>query len=411
MKLIIDEPSIVQNPTIPVRWCLSEEEIELLPRRKGADNNFVLLITKYENGKEDRRLIPCREVMTFVTFNWPGKNSLHAQIVGAGNVQEMKEYFLRKNNRYQYANYIFFKEDGGLGDIPYSIYSIRSVRYEIIVSAEFFAKKPPAWLERWVNFGYEYPAVDQCQLRRRMILAFSLKPIFIVLCLFVRFLCALGWIALLILLGVREIDFSVSIHPWRTALRDIHKNCSAYIQDRTRINLWWIWDCNQKRRSRAWILLAPFIFMSITVALETVRRYFGVTVDQYPTFLVKTSWEILSLKMVIDAFILLGVIFVSSLAVFMGREIYEKNKPKLKTLKTIKQKEKQRKAKQKMLSMEAREQRQKQLMEKEFLAAYNPISCSVAPEKASLETLPPQLKTIHLRFLDIKARLCKPFAG
>ena len=39
------------------------------------------------------------------------------------------------------------------------------------------------------------------------------------------------------------------------------------------------------------------------------------------------------------------------------------------------------------------------------------LDCCLVPQEITLGNLPSRKKTIHLRFLDLKSKVCRPFAG
>ncbi len=52
------------------------------------------------------------------------------------------------------------------------------------------------------------------------------------------------------------------------------------------------------------------------------------------------------------------------------------------------------------------EQEKEELKYEEF----EPLICDGAELKAKIDDLPPERRTINLKFLDLKAKVCKPFA-
>jgi hypothetical protein len=48
---------------------------------------------------------------------------------------------------------------------------------------------------------------------------------------------------------------------------------------------------------------------------------------------------------------------------------------------------------------------------KKFDKVYAPLVCAGVPRKPELSALPPERRTIRLRFLALKQKVCKPFAS
>lgn len=389
MELIVNTSSAIQNPTIPARWCLSQEELELL-KEEGAPNIHILLVVLYENGKEERFLIPWKQVMTYVEFKWPGKSILLAQVVRTEDehLLNMQKFYLEKSHRYEYDYDIFeYGEKGKFRDLEYNDYGrMPETRCEVEVSKEFFAKQPPEWLRRWANLWFDYSAIDQCQLRRRMILALTAQPICVFLWLIGRSICAFGWIAFLFLGGLRRIKFSVLAHPWKSALGDIHHDCRRYLSGSYSWDSWFRFDGKEEKRPWYWLLIHPFLLLPIITIMEIVRRTIG-----FSDFLKDSASPIVAI-LVFVAIVFFGVWCKDEWDKRSNRKYHEKMRRKR--------------------DREAAQVNQLELLrQKEFDLVSSVVACSATPREVSLETLPPQMRTFRLRYLDLKARLCRPFAG
>ena len=237
LKLMIEEKDrAVQNAITPLRWCVEREVIEELKQRGIRNPHLLLLIfhlgdayigdnddlayDEYWSWRSDveRKLIPLDRLMDYVQFQRSGKHRVIATIVG-GNATI--------KNRYLYKRFLWSGDDCYLSDlrlvdqrgrldsrfISSYMFNTGNAEIDIVVPDGLFANEPPEWEKKWVNLWYESPAKDQCHYRKRRLLAYTIKPplalmwySFIIL---VRYIAA----AFLLMCGMKRIDFGPLIHP------------------------------------------------------------------------------------------------------------------------------------------------------------------------------------------------------
>ena len=171
VKQITSEDSVVT-----ARWCICPDKIQEL-RESGAKNLHILIVIKPKGGGvEQRRVIPVEEEMAYLSFLSPGMHTVQATLVwSTGEAKKMRKRLLKKHTRNEYAAYVL-DDEGKLRDdeafwnhYQVNAHKVGHAEIDIDVPEEFFAKEPPKWLSKWVNFGHKYDPVDQCSFRRRFI--------------------------------------------------------------------------------------------------------------------------------------------------------------------------------------------------------------------------------------------------
>lgn len=54
--------------------------------------------------------------------------------------------------------------------------------------------------------------------------------------------------------------------------------------------------------------------------------------------------------------------------------------------------------------------REQEMFKLRYETEFEPLLCDGRDLKPSIADLPPERRTVHLRFLDLKAKVCRPFA-
>ncbi len=226
------------SPVLPVRWCISRQMAEILHQRQGdmiGKPMIVITIVREVEGEDGlkkgrevaRHLYPLDQFMAYVPFRSAGDHTLHATVLWASqrigcDWKKIRANLFRKGWSGDYLHSFitydgFFRGD----DMSSSFYNRGHAQLSVTIDAKFFAKEPPEWLKWWVNLWHYDLPVDQCSFRRRMIGAFTVQPpliaLWIVFAAFSRTLGALVATSL----GSRQVGWSAIVHPLRDSFNDI----------------------------------------------------------------------------------------------------------------------------------------------------------------------------------------------
>lgn len=426
MRIVIGNTE-AQNALMPIRWCLTLQEADGL--RHNLDETYVLVVTRHvATDQEERFLFPVDRLMGYITFRRPGKHRVMAFIVQLGDedskksligstrvvldpatsatvqteeerlghtyeqireaaekafddqiatatstddqneeVEQVREVGAEEEQALENWRIVRRKWDSSMN----SWWSLKYGTEEIIaVDPHFFAKDPPdKW---WLNFIL--PAVEnQCVTRGRRMFAYTIQipivlfgSIFIAL---VRALIALGFAAF----GLRGTKWSPVIHPfrdeWSLIWEGTKKQNSVFL-------------CSKDGQRRPAIIRVLYLRNLLTVL-------FWVGLTAVAIFLVIEYYHLIPLWVrVVVGVILAFIAIVGAITLAVNWA------PIKRWLEDQQRKE---------------DARQKEIQDKKLESELEVLSCD-GNFLPSIKALPRQKRTFHLRFMDTKARVCKPYA-
>ena len=238
LRLIFDASEPTQQASLKLQWCVSPHALETL---RNAGNFAPQLCIIVENGSREhemRYVIPLLQVQTRIDFFQPGKHRIIAFIAPSGVGSEYFAKFFRRHQMWDggfyvgLVNYWLTKNenlDQRIDRRPdvFGQDGIGPVVAEIDVADGFFAKPPPAWERWWINLWYERRPRDQCQLRRRMMLAFTIQPpvifLWVLLTSIMRAFVGLSCV----LFAQRGICWTAVVRPFAHTTRDVWEDTSS----------------------------------------------------------------------------------------------------------------------------------------------------------------------------------------
>ena len=184
-------------------------------------------------------------------------------------------------------------------------------------------------------------------------------------------------------------------HPFGEDVKDIWS-------DRGRSYI--LYDKKKKQREEWSILLLPFtpIVLEILFVMLTIG-HFIVTAPKTPTWaaLVKSALWAAKMAIILPIYTTLGAIVlvaIVTVCIFLGKKI---NKKQFTSFSFLHKRWEARKIR--------RQEKQRLALSKEFEEIFAGVVFKGGPIRVSLDALPEDKQTIRLRFLDLKAKVCKPF--
>src|SRR3989339_276166 len=401
MKLVTNSDT-AGNPTVAIRWCLVPEEIAYLKDNK-ISNPHIFLVIVNNKKQVDRQLIPISDLMTYVSFRRAGDNMVFATIVwDINSLKDLRKYYIGKD-KYGYKNSFYDKDLDTITDT----YGYGLDAITVNVSADFFAPEPAEWEKKWVNLWFETKPKDQCQFRKRRILAYTIQPFLVLLyIIWLTLFRALSALFLVVIRTRTKVNFAPIIHPFKNDNEDVwHESLNAGRN---------IYLRKKDNTEREDYTIAGVLFHPITVIVLSAIL---LMIDLAGTKIFLGWWSYLVGSLVVGVSIIVVVLIIFGLGDVVkwlagNIKSWRKKTSKDRRLeKARRQKAKYaQEAKAKKLAEEAKEraiQTNLDRLNKEFAL----ISCDSGPLVPKLAALPKEKRTIHLRFLDLKARVCKPFAG
>jgi len=174
-ELIVgDTGGEILNGDVPVRWCVTPALVKELEDDKIVDPH-ILLVSANDKGREmQRQLVPITELMTYVRFTRAGTMKLYGFIInGAEGRKWLHNMYMRKSGGDFRTDVMYGWTSLPHDDLP-GEYTRTDVTVEI--PAGVFGKEPGPWMKWYVNAWHDTDrVVDQCHFRKRAILAFTLK--------------------------------------------------------------------------------------------------------------------------------------------------------------------------------------------------------------------------------------------
>ena len=401
MKLVTNSDT-AGNPTVAIRWCLVPEEIAYLKDNK-ISNPHIFLVIVNNKKQVDRQLIPISDLMTYVSFRRAGDNTVFATIVWDNDsLKDLRKYYMGKY-KYGYKNSFYDKDLDTITDT--NGYGLDAIT--VNVSADFFAPEPAEWEKKWVNLWFETEPKDQCRFRKRRILAYTIQPPLVLLCvIWLVFFRTLSVLFFVVIRTRTKVNFAPIIHPFKNDNEDVwHESLNAGRN---------IYLRKKDNTEREDYTIAGVLFHPITIIVLSAIL---LIIDLAGTEIFLGWWSYLLGALVVGVSVIVLVLIISVLGEVVKwlagnikswrkKTSVSKQKSKL----SRRQKKLARQAEANRLAEAAKQlalQAELEKLKKEFAL----ISCNGGPLVPKLAALPKEKRTIHLRFLDLKARVCKPFAG
>jgi hypothetical protein len=337
-----------------VRWCIPQATLEKLADEK-IENPYVLLATwNEESHYEERWLVPLRQMFQLIEFFRAGRNKIFATIVW-GDRHDLRKYWLRREGRRYSTDLV--TEYGKLYDLRDTI---GQAEVTVEIEGGFFAKEPPKWEKKWVNYFFEDEARNQCHYRKRRLFAYPVQPFVLALiaAVVVLWSCIKAGYALVALILGRKIDFTMIFVPWDSSFKDI-----------------WSYE--------GWYFRSPFTFIFKPVFPLLIA---GIV---YVIYVTGTASELIRL---VGGALVLGLAILTAtwlLTVMVGLRV-QKNR-------------------QEWAEREREAKREEEEALKYRIRGLSYLLCSAVPADKPME-IPRERRTATIRFLELKARMCKPFA-
>jgi hypothetical protein len=374
-ELHIDPNADISTGSIAISWCVDKDLIKTLTDNGVVDPQVVIVVAAENIGGqytlyETRYVVPLTELMTYITFKKPGKNNVFAFVSAQDRKSARTTYLTTHNGIYETT-----VVDNNEWSIPSSMSETNTPPnaapvLSLDIPKECFAKEPSELEKTYVNWMFSNKAVDQCDFRKRRLFAYTIQVPMVLLSFIVRFvMCGVSALAF----GWRGFKFEY-LNPFSgydlgDSVRLTYDEGTFFIrklpEDKDHIK-------EYSAGEIAWyvlrkICLLPFMPIVFTLIVMMVLNH------RVAVIMVGLMTMIICI-----AVVLLIVAFFASGAF---REVFDALMDKFLAPPTKWYKDKEE---------------------------VDLLLCSNDKKPLSVATL--QRKSIRLRFQDIKARVCKPFA-
>lgn len=185
----------VASASIPIIWCVNKKWLN-----KNGTNWYILFATTpLKNGEkaEWRGKYKLTDLVGYVRFLRPGKNRIFAIIAYRKSKSFSENWEIKNNGRWDY-NVIRESPEGPIVLDDW----LEHVYLDVDLPEEVFANEPTKWEKKWVNFFFSTKAVDQCDFRKRRLLAYTIQPLLVMLMFVFRWIAFLGFLSV----GARRLN-------------------------------------------------------------------------------------------------------------------------------------------------------------------------------------------------------------
>jgi hypothetical protein len=364
----------VTNGNLAVAWCVDAQVLKELSDRDIEDPQVVIVVSPTENyhiSKEYRKVVPLKDLMTYVEFRASGPNKIWAYISRRAPAKSVRNAALTRECG-QFSTDILTMDGSGYNTDNHSL-SERELFYatpiSVVVPQAVFAREPAKWEKTWVNHWFRSKPQDQCDFRRRRLLAYTVQPLAILLDVLVvrtvALLLSSLWLS-------RGMSLKFHAHPLRYGIGDI--------VDVFRGGSWTIPTLPEDQKSGDPDLTASYLF----------RKLWKTPLMPVVLF---PLWLIIHFKVIIWAAAATAVILS-----IVGLALLFASGTVMAWIKSLK---------------EWQDSRQEVIspwyLEKDEMDV---ITCNPnMKNRTSISALPAKHRTIHLRFQDLKAKVCRPFSS
>jgi hypothetical protein len=373
----------ISGGSVAVAWCLDHEVLNELAKKGVIDPQVIIVVaptSNYHLSKESRKVVPLKDLMTYIECRASGKNKIYG-LISMRQAKEAREHYLAKedgayrNNVLDYDGETYSSRLLGVEDeydIEKKTYKYLSPPLEIEVPKGVFAPEPSAWEKNWVNHFFRQKVVDQCDFRRRRLFAYLVQPFIIGFFNLVRSVILLAGL----LTGARNLSLKYLLHPLTYGLKDtfeIWEKGSLFIQHLP----------EDKAESTDLKFLTPsYAFRSFWALLFM------------PLFSLPIVWLLLRHHPVVAGLIAFVPIFFIVLLCLIAYLISRGNASRLLNkawdgLNNLLTSDK----------LWYLDQEEVQF-----------ITCTNDKKPTTYKSLPARRKTIRLRFQNLKTKVCKPFS-
>lgn len=386
LELFVDaDPQGHVSATVPVRWHIHADLVDKIGKR-GFTNPHLLIVVRnlqpYSYGPVQGvgrtntgvYIVPLAQELQFVNFTRPGQNEIAATIV---EVTKENSETLRKWKHDPYN--VGLDNEGRPTWKPWEYtnkYIYTSAVVTVEVPREMFAPEPKLWQKKLVNSFFPTRENDQCHFRKRLIGAFLMTIPIQILGLVLRPIIAL-WV---LYFGLRKVEWS---RLWDVNPFGLVKERSSHT------GTWWTRDKKGHRRSGWWMFISPLVPIVAFAAPAVVFGIFGIHNHEGKPIVDWGWWQTV---VIVDVLIILAIALILLICLLLV------------ATDTALDRWKARSAKADATTPIVSATDQKRLFEELHAMALS------RDTRVSLSALPKRKQTIVLRFYDLKAQVCRPFA-
>ena len=384
-ELMVTDTDITGG-SIPVSWCIDPDSIEELTKQYGEDPQLVIVVAPvdhYHEKKETRTVVPLLDMMTYLDFKAPGHNKIWVFLCEepSRGMNAKARYLSKDGGGFATSildrsgkgwSWVFDAKSLSKGEYYGVVYEPKNFFIlDINIPVTAFAPPPSDWDKVWVNYLFSNKSPDQCDYRRRRLLAYTVQFPLMGLFVCLRFLATL----VSLLIGARNFSVKPLLHPISSTVGDqldILGGGSIFIRE-----LDDNFDSLSTIGARAWFLVRKFCLLPLMPVILVPLVWLAVSYTA--TFVVVA--QLLAMVLLFLAVVVLAI--VGGIAFFAANGV------------------------DKVKNFFAR--KPKPIVT--FAEEAELLVCLPDRKLVTMANLPDSKKTIKLRYLNLKNKVCKPFSA
>lgn len=427
----------IDNPGVPVRWCFSPEMHQHVVNGLKEGNGYGILLIARMKDTDDQGFYETREIrdpfqpMSIITFRKPGLWTVGAVLFertrtsGANDTshllkQSMQSFLEKSGNPTLYKRSI-----KPLVDISFEPYgaefcvderdsrsngvAISLCEIGVHVPAEVFAPEPPQAAKDFANYFFKQRAGDECDFRKRIMImtlpGFGFIPWALLEVVKRVIVFGGGIITSLLLIKGSHKTF---LHTFAPSVDISFIEAGKHLEEDENGDFVFVGPWNRKKG----VWFTPGALLAYTGLMATAAWIWSVT----------SSW-LMSIGGFIGRFAsehsllvsIVGIILfliVASFAVWRARAYLKR---RMSLIERHKHEERIYTQKQRKDTLRAEASKRSMIAagtSRALIAERHAdlLVCGDAPLKVELKALPPEMKTVGLRFRALKRAVCRPFA-
>ena len=180
--VIGNSDNVIDNASIPVRWCLSDDLIETVNNSDSKPKIVIIVTYKQDlyDRKEERHIFDLNQVMAYIPLSKAGNVTITAHFfLVQSEAKKFTELVLEKD-KYNRTKYEFKMNNLTSWDSYLSLmykHIESSIDYNYEVPDSVFGKLPHPTILKLINRYQTNTLIDECDLRRRYLI-FPFKLLF-----------------------------------------------------------------------------------------------------------------------------------------------------------------------------------------------------------------------------------------
>ena len=416
-ELLISE-TVVFSPRLKLGWRVPQTIADEIRQYDAAEKAFILLlIIDQETGESVRLSQPLLGQVMIIdySFDHPGKYAILGTIAyKAGRCScdliehwkgsSFRDYFVIETSdeagRSWNIDFEALRREGCCTTI------VGRAAIDLEISPKFFSKEPPKWLRKWVDGEYPSPSRNDCEFRRRaLIWAFSIKPIWLVIWAIGFAACTVFWsfvfavyMTVGAILGCRGLKWRVVRHPWTTEFKGFGTSWFTKKADGT---------------AQPWLLrlLCPPVLLGLCALSRGVWKLakpFAVSASQKWDVPLQSSMLYILGGSAAACLLIGGLLWIVKKTAPSVSQCLDKIENAAERWERGREIRQGKKVDERLQTIEQRKEAKEQLARAKRDIALGQLV--TRPDLVKIELVPRERLSWYVRWLNIKAVVCRPFA-